>query len=466
MSYDMAENRTSVRTIMVVDDELRVRKIFTSVLEEEGYRVIPVAGGREALLQMNRELPDAVLLDLNMPGINGVDTLRELKRQAPDLPVIIVTATNDIRTAVSAIQLGAQDFVLKPPDFDLLLHTLRKTLETQRLQYELRKVNTELESSLEYLLGRSEPIKRVIELILRVASSNFSVLIQGETGTGKTFAARIIHNLSPRKNGSFVVVDMGAMPETLVESELFGYEKGAFTGAIKRKPGYFETASGGTIVIDELQNMSPYVQSKLLKVVEERKASPLGGIRSVDVDVRIIGVSNADLQHNVTERTFREDLFYRLSEVVISIPPLRERRDDIPFFINKFLVATCDELSRDVMEIADDAMALLVNHTWPGNVRELRNVIKRIALFAQEDVVTADHVARTIGNLGSLSPHSTAAQPHPSIPDSPPPMPLHELEQIAIMDTLAFTGGNKSRAAAILQIDYKTLLRKLKHYGV
>ncbi len=459
----MNRGRIAESTIMVVDDELRVRKTFTSILEDEGYNVITAEGGHEALHKVGYRMPDAVLLDLNMPGIDGMETLRKLKMKSPDLPVIIITATNDIRTAVNAIHLGAEDFILKPPDFDMLLHTLSKTLETQRLQSELRKVNSELESSLEYLLGRSEPIKKVIELILLVAGNNFSILLQGETGTGKTYAARIIHNLSQRKNGSFVVVDMGAIPETLIESELFGYEKGAFTGAQKRKSGYFESASGGTIVIDELQNMNPFVQSKLLQVVEERKAYPLGGVRPVDIDVRIISASNANLQHNVSERTFREDLFYRLTEVVISIPPLRERRDDIPFFVNKFLIATCDELSRKTISINDDAMELLVSYNWPGNVRELRNVVKRLALFAQDNIITANHALNILGKENSplikQKQLQTANDDHRM-----PLMALHKLEEAAIKNAMSFTNGNKSRAATILEIDYKTLLRKLKQY--
>jgi len=460
MADDNHEKESQGR-VLVVDDEQAVRKTLKRILEGENFTVITASSGNEALNIAEKEPLDAVLLDLRMPGISGMETLRELRRLYSGLPVIVVTANNDIQTAVTAIKLGAEDFLLKPPDFDMLIIMLRKSLEKRDLQRKLEILSTEMGSSMTYLLGKSPAMKRLIGQMHQISQSNFSVLIEGETGTGKTFAARILHNLSKQKSGPFVSVDIGAIPETLIESELFGYEKGAFTGAEKRKRGFFEMASGGTIVIDELQNMSAHVQGKLLGIVEEKCAYPLGSSNPVRVDVRIVGLTNVDLKEAMEKKLFRNDLYYRLTEVVISIPPLRERREDIPFFVQKFLSETCEELAKPKPEISEDALNLLLEYPWPGNVRELRNIVRRIVLFFQGATIERENVECFLG----------ATEKYEAVFFSPsareiPLMTMKQIEEIMIRRVLLATGGNKTKAASILQIDYKTLLRKIAHYGI
>lgn len=450
-----------MHNILVVDDEKVVRATFLAILRDIGFSASEASNGKEAIDIVSKESLDAVVLDLKMPGMSGIETLQELKKINPDLPVIIVTAHGDIQTAVNAIKLGAYDFVLKPPDFDMLTVTLKRAVEKGKLQRALTSLKTEVESSLEYLLGKSETMKHLIEEIHQVAASNFSILIQGETGTGKSFIANVMHNISGRRSGPFISVDMGAITETLVESELFGYEKGAFTGAEKKKKGFFEATNGGTIVIDELQNMSLYVQGKLLKVVEERSIYSLGSTEPVQVDVRIIGITNKNLKKAVEEKRFREDLFYRLSEAVISVPPLRERREDIFFFVQKFLFETCEELQKKIPEITEDAQNLISTYGWPGNIRELKNVIRRALLFSQNGSITKDNIARHMGNEESNNTLVAA-----SSFNGGPLMTLTHAEKIQIKKALEFTGGNKTKAASILQIDYKTLLRKIKRYDI
>lgn len=471
MAMPLAGSRYPTRTddyanaqmhkVLVVDDEKIVRTTLLGTLRDAGFAADAASSGDEALRKVRRETPDAVLLDLRMPGLSGTDTLRELMKINPDIPVIVVTAYGDIETAVTTIKLGAYDFILKPPDFDILAVTLRRAIEKGELRREVERLGTEVEASLEYLLGEGPAVKKVIGQVKQVAASNFSVVIQGETGTGKSFIANVLHKLSERRDGPFISVDMGAIPESLVESELFGYERGAFTGAEKSKKGFFEMASGGTIVIDELQNMSAFVQGKLLKVAEDRNIFPLGSTRPVRIDVRILGITNVNLKKAVDEKKFREDLFYRLGEAVISIPPLRERKEDISFFTEKFLLETCRELRRKMPEITEAARDLLMEHAWPGNIRELKNVIRRAVLFSGEDSITRDYLECILGNEEKC----TEPLP-PATADGFPLMALNDAEKYLVRKALECTGGNKTRAAALLRIDYKTLLRKIKLYGI
>lgn len=450
-----------MHNILVVDDEKVVRATFLAILRDIGFSASEASNGREALAIAGRESPDAVVLDLKMPGLTGIETMQGLKKLNPDLPVIIVTAHGDIQTAVNAIKLGAYDFVLKPPDFDMLTVTLKRAIEKCNLQKALTSLKTEVESSLGYLLGKGDKMKRLVEEIHQVAASNFSILIQGETGTGKSFIANVIHNISKRRNGPFISVDMGAITETLVESELFGYEKGAFTGADKKKRGFFEAANGGSIVIDELQNMSLYVQGKLLRVVEERSIYSLGSTEPVQTDVRIIGITNKDLKKAVEEKRFREDLFYRLGEAVISVPPLRERREDIFFFVRKFIFETCEELQKKIPELTEDAQKLISTYSWPGNIRELKNVIRRALLFSHNDIITKENIVRHMANDESCNAPVSA----PSF-NSGHLFSLTHAEKVQIKKALDFTKGNKTKAASLLQIDYKTLLRKMRRYDI
>jgi transcriptional regulator with PAS, ATPase and Fis domain len=314
---------------------------------------------------------------------------------------------------------------------------------------------------MEHYFGRSAAIRRVVEQVMPVAASDFTVIIQGETGSGKNYFARVLHNMSKRANGPFVSIDMGAIPDSLIESELFGYEKGAFTGAEKSKKGLLELANGGTVLIDELQNMSPLVQAKLLKVTDEKKFYPLGGTSPVEANVRIISCTNADIRKEVNEKKFREDLYFRLGEFIIFLPPLRERREDIALLARQFFTEVAEELNKSIREISDEAMELLVGYEWPGNVRELRNMIRRAVLLSNNGVLKPEHIQFHAGRCAET-------------PVDAPLLPLKELaaiavreaEQKAVKQAMSQAKGNKTQAARILKVDYKTLLTKLKDYNI
>jgi len=447
--------------ILIVDDDELMRNTLRDILEANGYPVMVASGGRQGVELFRKEPPSATLLDLKMPDMDGIETMQELKKLDPDVPIIFVTAHAEIPAAVDAIKRGAYDFILKPPKYDRLIFTLERAVEKLSLTREVKRLNIAMETSLESTLGRSQGMARVIEQIRQVARSDFSVVLQGETGTGKSIVARTIHDLSERAKRPFVRVDMGVIPETLAESELFGYERGAFTGAEKNKKGFFESANGGTIFIDELENIPPYVQSKLLSAVEEKKICPLGHTTSFPVDIRIIAATNKNIKQSVMEGTFREDLFFRLGEFIITIPPLRERAHDIPFLAERFLREASAELHKNVEAFSEDTTNLLMRYPWPGNIRELKNVIRRAVLLSEEGVILPEHIEFLI--------EDDSAEHSPK-----PLMPLKELSAMALMDVekkaikqaLEHSQGNKTKAASILQVDYKTLLTKIKQYNI
>ncbi len=446
--------------VLIVDDEKAIRFVLSEFLKDNDFLTIEASNGKEAIEVIKKQMPDAVLLDMKMGDMDGITTMKELKKINPDIPIIMITAFGDIPTAVDAIKLGAYDFLAKPPDFDRLILTLKRAIERYQLEKDVKRLNTGVDSSLEWLLGKSKVIKDVIKQIRQVAWSDFSVIIQGETGTGKSFIANIIHNMSKRADGPFIIVDMGVIPETLIESELFGHEKGAFTGADKKKKGLFEIANKGTILIDELQNISPYVQSKLLRVVEEKRLYSLGSTQPTEIDVRIIGATNTDIKKAVKDGKFREDLFFRLGEFMITIPPLRERKEDIPFLAQKFYRDTCEELSKPIKEISDDVYNVLMGYSWPGNIRELKNVIRRAVLLSDDGYIKTEHINFITIDTNDKSEvfESPFKEQHA--------LTLKDAEKIIIKQVLDLTGGNKSKAASILQIDYKTLLKKIKEYNI
>ncbi|MDA8431736.1 MAG: sigma-54 dependent transcriptional regulator [Nitrospiraceae bacterium] len=443
--------------VLLVDDEKDLRGIVSEVLGDEGFSVVEAEDGLQAITLFRKEPPDAVLLDLQMPRMNGVDAMREFRRIAPDVPIIILTAHGDIPTAVEAMKNGVYDFMVKPPDFSRLVITLRRALETRRLSKEIERAQNALKSSLEHQLGRGEAMKAVIRQIEQVAGTQFSVIIQGETGTGKSVVAEAVHSLSGRSGKPFVSVDIGLIPDLLVESELFGYKKGAFTGAEKDKPGYFEAAQGGTIFLDELENMSPHVQAKLLSVIEKKKIYPLGGTSELDVDTRIIAATNKDIRDAVEKKEFREDLYYRLGEFIICLPPLRERADDIPFFARKFLFDASSELNKQIREISADALASLAKYTWPGNLRELKNVMRRAALHTETDVIERECVESLMGQRG----RDRYMYGDISLKEA-----VKDLEKKMIVEALARTEGNKTKAAEMLEMSYATLFAKIKEFGI
>jgi DNA-binding NtrC family response regulator len=447
---------SSPNPILIVDDDRGMRVLMRAVLESRGLTSIEAIDGVHAIEMCRNERPSVVLLDMRMPKMNGIETLRELKRLDSDLPVIIITAHADVKDAVNAIKLGAYDFIVKPPDFERLTLLISRAMEKYELARGFKKLDAAIDNSLESFLGSSNGMKKVIEQIRQVASTDFSIIMQGETGTGKTTVSRMIHNMSKRSRNPFVSVDVGSMPETLVESELFGHEKGAFTGADQKKKGFFEVAAGGTILIDDLQNVPLHTQSKLLRTVEDRKIFPIGTVMPVEIDVRIIVATNIDARKAMQENKLKSDLFFRLSEFIIDIPPLRERVDDIPYLGRNFMLEVAAELNKPMREISGEAIGRLKRYAWPGNVRELKNVMRRAVLIAESDVITAAHLEFLIGGGYGSKIYS------PLLQRELPTLNLRELEQIAIKRALELTSGNKTEAASFLQIDYSTLHRKLK----
>lgn len=443
--------------ILIADDDGDLRAVVKDVLKEGGFSVIEAKDGMGAIKLFKESLPDAVLLDMKMPYLDGLSTLREIKKIDGTVPVIILTAHGDIPTAVEAMKCGAYDFTVKPPDFNMLILTIKRAVERRALTMEVERVNTVLKASLETHFGKSSNMKTVIEQIKQVAQTEFSIIIQGETGTGKSVVADIIHNLSKRREKPFVNVDIGLIPDLLVESELFGYKKGAFTGAERDKAGYLEASHGGTIFLDELENMSAHVQSKLLSFIEKKKIYPLGSTTPVDVDLRIITATNKDISDCVERKEFRQDLFYRLGEFIISLPPLRERSLDIPFFARKFLFEASAELNKQIREITNDALELLLKHHWPGNLRELKNVMRRAALFTDSDIIGKECIEILI--KGQKNEKSF-------FPFFPLKDAMKELEKKLIREAMERSNGNKSKAAALLEISYKNLLDKIKEYHI
>lgn len=446
--------------VLVVDDEAIIRKDFCSFLSLNGFKAYEASGGNAAIAEFGRVRPTLVLLDLNMPDINGIEVLVEMRKKDPDVPIIIVTAYGDIPSAVNAIKQGAYDFLSKPVDFEKLLLILNRAVEKATLSRKVEELNSALHFSLESIFGRSTPIKDMIDSLCRIAATDFSVVILGETGTGKTYLASSMHSLSKRAGMPYVKVSIGSIPETLIESELFGFEKGAFTGADKSKSGYFEAADKGTLFIDDIDNIPSHVQGKLLSALEDKKIFRIGVTSPVDLDIRFICATNVDLLDAVKEGKFRQDLYYRLSEFVIHLPPLRERKDDISFFAGKFIADACVELNRPEYEISESAMKALLDYSWPGNLRQLKNVIRRAVLLSANGVIRPEDVGFLMGQKDEQ-----AIEPgYPGLETSV--LTIKEAEKIAIKRALEHAGGQKLKAAAILKITYKTLIRKIQEYDL
>jgi DNA-binding NtrC family response regulator len=448
--------------VLIVDDDRSVRYALSVELKKNNLTPVEASSGLQAIELVKKNSFDSILLDVMMPDLNGIQTLQELKKIDQDVPIIIITGYADIPTAVEAIKLGAYDFLTKPPEMNRLILTINRSIEASELLKEVKHLDATMETSLEWIFGKSKTIKEVIRQIRQVAWSDFSVIIQGDTGTGKSVAAQAIHNLSKRAQKPFQAIDVGIIPETLIESELFGHEKGAFTGADKSKKGFFEMANSGTLFIDELENMPLTMQGKFLRAVEERKIHALGGTKSIDIDVRIIVATNTDVKQSVREKKLREDLFYRLCEFMIILPPLKERIEDIPFLANKFAAKTAIDLNKQTGAIENGTIDLLKKYPWPGNIRELKNVIRRAVLLSDDGIVKPEHLDFIIDDRWEdQRTHDTL-------------MPLKDISSIAVRDaeskaikqTLDSVKGNKTKAASILDIDYKTLLTKIKAYGI
>jgi two-component system, NtrC family, response regulator AtoC len=439
--------------LLVVDDDQVARELLAETLAREGYRVRVAGGGEEALRLAGAEPFDMALVDLRMPDLDGLGVLKQLAMIQPDLPVVILTAFATIETAIEAVNAGAFDYLSKPFRMEEIKIVVRRTLDARRLARENLQYRQELRAryGFEGLIGQSHQMVEIYKLIARMAALDTTVLIEGETGTGKELVARAIHGASARAARPFVVVDCAALPETLFESELFGHERGAFTGAFAARRGLLETSTGGTCVLDEIGELTAPLQAKLLRTLQERSIRRVGGNDAIPVDVRVIAATNRDLRRLVADGGFREDLYYRLNVVTITVPPLRERASDIPLLAQHFLEIFARRSGRPIRRLAPEAVALLAGYRWPGNVRELEHVIERAtALSAAETLLPDD-----------LPPHLREDRDRaPRLPADG--MTLEDVKRWYVNKVLEESGGNKLRAAELLGIDRRTLYRILE----
>ena len=447
--------------VLIVDDDAEIRRVLTAVLVESGADVAEAASATEGMARLGREDFDVALLDIHMPDHSGLDVLRWARAAALDTELIVLTGHADVETAVEAMRLGACDFVTKPPRNAELRQAVAQAAETRALRRKnvaLTEVITRRDG-LPMIVGRSPEILEVLAVIGRVAGSHSPVLIQGDSGTGKELVARSIHLQSPRAHRAFVSLNCGALPDTLLESELFGHKRGAFSGAVDSRVGLLEAANGGTLFLDELAEMSPAMQVRLLRVLDSGEVRRVGEERIFHVDVRIVGATARDLAREAAEGRFRWDLFYRLSTLVIPVPPLRRRRGDVPLLIEHFRRAP-ERTGRD-LRFAPDAIDRLNDYAWPGNVRELRNLIERLQILHPGRDVTAHDLPTEFGR----------AVPAAAGPTTPPPadgdmVPLAEIERRHVERVLRATGWNKARAARVLAIDIKTLNKKIRDFAL
>jgi len=440
--------------ILVVDDDADMCELLSDVLEAEGLSVLTVVDSSEAAKILNREEFDVIITDLQMKGLKGLDLLEEAKRVAPLTPVIIITAFGTIESAIKAIKMGAHDYVTKPFRTDKIVLTVKKALENRMLKKEVVRLRKEVESRYHFhhLIGKSPSMQKIYDLIERIGDSSDNVLITGPSGTGKELVARATHYSGSRKAGPFIAVNCAAIPETLLASELFGYKRGAFTDARTDKRGLLFEAAAGTIFLDEITEMPLVLQAKLLRMIEERTVRPLGDTNSYPIDVRFISSSNRNVKEMIQQGRFREDLYYRLKVIDIELPPLQERREDIPLLVHHFIQAPGREMKKKVSGISEEALKVLMNYPWPGNVRELENVIQRAVTLCRHDVILPEDL-----------PPSMLRELEENLVDRclREKLTVDQMEKEYVRRVLLEVGGNKSKAAEILGFDRKTLYRKL-----
>jgi DNA-binding NtrC family response regulator len=445
------------KRILLVEDEDKLRRALELHLRSLGFEVTVAPSAEDALSAIDRS--DLILSDLRLPGMDGVEFLSRIRLTNSVSPVILMTAYGTVESAVDAMRKGASDFLTKPFSLDHLTSVMERALEMRALRDENRKLREELGKryDLENIIGRSEPMQEVFQLVMRVAAAKSTVLIAGESGVGKDLIARAIHYHSPRRERPFVKINCTAIPENLMESELFGYDKGAFTGANTAKPGKFEEANTGTVFLDEIGDVTPAVQVKLLRILQEREFERLGSNKTIGIDVRVIAATNQDLRVALEQGTFREDLFYRLNVVPINVPPLRKRKDDIPYLAQYFLDKFARESGRQMEGLTDDALRMLESHYWPGNVRELENVIERAVVLARSPRLTPADI-----RLDDIHKKPVTAD------DSflPPGMTLDEYEKWLIQEALRRAKGNKSQAARLLGITRNAFRYRLSQTGI
>jgi two-component system response regulator AtoC len=463
--------------VLVIDDDPGIREYLKALGERQGYQVSVAADGEEALASLSDSRPDIVTLDAVLPGMDGLETLRQMKKLIPDIPVIMLSGHGQARTIVEAMRLGASDFLRKPFEVEELELAFQKALEKRALKQEVERLRGRARSETELLLlcGDNPKMKEVRDIIEQVADTDITILVRGESGTGKELVARTLFQLSGRRDQAFVKVNCAALPSELLESELFGFEKGAFTGAQKRKLGKFEFANHGTIFLDEISEMHPNLQAKLLQVLQDGEFSRLGGESDVHVDTRIIAATNRNLEEAVADGSFREDLYYRLNVVTVQLPPLRDRKDAVPLLVDHFLRKNNEQYNKNVRQLTPSTMAVFMQYHWPGNVRELENMVRRMVVLGNEQAVLDEISARGLGEKG---PERAAD-----------PLDLESLgatfgeggmidlkavsrraaqvaEKRVIERVLQHTRWNRKEAAEKLQISYKALLYKMKENGL
>ncbi len=457
----MSEN--DKRRVLIVDDDEGQRSAMAHLLAGWGYETLTACDGRDALEKLGDFAADTIITDLNMPNLDGAGFLAELQKSAASPPAIVLTAFGSVERAIEIVrELGAFWFLEKPVQARVLRTILERSVAQSKLALHTQRLERQLSTRGELggLVAQSDAMRRVFALLEQAAPSRATILIGGETGTGKEVAARAIHDLSPRRAGPFLAMNCGALPDTLIESELFGHERGAFTGAAERRAGYFELAGGGTLLLDEIGEMPIGTQSRLLRVLEERKIRRLGGNREIEVDVRIVAATNRDLREGISKGTFREDLYFRLNVFEVNLPPLRERRGDIPLITRSLLSVLNKKHECRVTGLAADVEALFCEYAWPGNVRELRNVLERAVILAGEGEIRADHLPFGFAGMPSRLVETAGDEV-----TFRPGVTVEEAERQLILLTLKHTDGNRARAAELLGLSVKTLFNKLKQYN-
>ena len=457
----LAESARPLRpTVLVVDDEAGVRESFRLILDGE-YDVVDVMSGTEAIEVVRSTQVDVVLLDIRLPEMDGIEVLERIKQIDEQVEVILVTAVRTVKTAVAAMKLGAFDYITKPFEEEEILATIRRALQKRSLEREVAYLRTELarRAGLDDIVGRHPEMQRLFRTIGQVATTTSTVLIAGESGTGKELVARAIHRMGPRRDRPFVAVNPAAISDSLIESELFGHEKGAFTGAYQRKPGRFELAQGGTLFLDEIASLKPEMQAKLLRVLQERELERVGGTRTIRLDVRIVAATNVDLRQEVDRGAFRADLYYRLNVVPITVPPLRERRSDVALLVEHFIDRYNRELGKKIAGISPEALGVLQEYPWPGNVRELQNVVERSVALLESGPIGLNDLPTDL-LLPDLRGRVKQAE------NLPLKTATDEFERQIVMRVLERVQWNRSEASRILGIHRNSLQMKLKRWGV
>ena len=462
--------------VLLVDDEDTIRLFLEKTLRDEGYEALTASTGAEALELTRSELPDLILLDLKLPDINGIEVLQRVKEEVPEVSVIMLTAFGDIETAVSAIKKGAFDFVSKPVNLEQLLLAVEKGLESQKLNRELFQLRRRLKIEMDdgHVPGESAQMKEIYDVVKAVAQSETTtVLIQGESGTGKELIANMIHRYSPRHDKAFLEINCASLPEELLESELFGHERGAFTDAKTQKVGLLELANKGTLFLDEIGEMSLTIQVKLLRVLERMTFRRVGGTKDIKVSIRIISATNRDLEEAVRDKIFREDLYYRLKVIPIFIPPLRERKEDIYLLLKHFLSRFNTQFNKNFVEIEDETFEMILAYPWPGNIRELKNIVERIVLLEDDSVLKPAHLPESIRSGGSDAPRKSVVQQIEVSLGRPFPDDGIEFEELVretemelISKAMKEAAGNQSKASRLLRLNRDKLRYRLKNFDM